>query len=283
MNKSPFFEKYGKFVNQYKAMISEGSSLNDGSDIERLKEIKTILQKNIGAAQFCTAIEQEELAKIINTKFSSDLEMMIDAEPFENGTCKTQDQWIEIYNKLPSGRDFASMSDYDKEFKRIVRDLSEGTTEEKKKAQKQLASYRKDFQESLIVGTPRIKYSVNSDNAEIIHNYNSKHRKTIPYSVEVPVFRDKPIEEVANDEKGLKFLQTFFDTEDDAETIIKRYEVISGKTRDKIKVWTADKDTRKTHPERAAFLNCNSSEFHIFGINLLSSGGRSRGVSYSPR
>lgn len=82
----------------------------------------------------------------------------------------------------------------------------------------------------------------------------------------------------------MDYVQTYFDTSDDAEAIMQSLEFISNKKRGSIYVWTADSDSRKSTPDRAAFLGycSDGGYFHVSGYGPDSNVGRSRGVRLSP-
>ncbi len=198
--------------------------------------------------------------------------MSLDTQPWiEEGNAirLTQDKWIQKYND--AGRIMASAPDFYAALKEEEEEL--------------LSSLRADFGNWLALST-RLQY--NSDNLEgkIIHYHNSNVIEPIETQLVIPVFRDTPIEEAiqtgSKAEEGLFYLQTYFGTQDSPEEIIQLLEKVSGKSKDKIKIWTADIKgtyTRQSHPERAAFVGFDNDDFSVNGNFNLSNYGRSRGVS----
>ncbi|MGV8162417.1 MAG: hypothetical protein ACP5N2_03755 [Candidatus Nanoarchaeia archaeon] len=211
-------------------------------------------------------------------------EVILDSSSAVKGDTKTQNDWISYWQKDGLDAEFASASDYYKVFKQIRRDL-EGSDDEKKEANKLLKSLRKDFKDSLIVTSTRLTYNTNAENrleARITQHYGSKNQSlTKETTLNIPEYRDVLIDSVVASEDGLNYLQTFFDTDDDAATLVNNLEYISGKSRNGIKVWSAAMSDRMSVPDRAAFLYCDEvNSFHVDGDGNLSGIGRARGVRY---
>jgi len=215
----------------------------------------------------------------------------IDELPADSGNKKTKTDWLTFWAGIRDGRVMASMGDYYTHFKQLKLDFESGSAAQNSAAQKAINSYHDDFDWSrqnnwLIAGT-RIFYHTSVLEGKIIHHYQCREQKlTTECFLTIPVYRGTDITSVVADSIGLKYLRKLFDTSDDAETIIKTLEFISGKNRNAIKVWTAATSgdyTRSNHPERAAGFYY-SGGFHVSG-NYLIIGyqGRSRGVKVSPR
>ena len=72
----------------------------------------------------------------------------------------------------------------------------------------------------LIAGT-RIVYDQNgSEEGEIIHHYGCSQRLISKKRLAIPVYRDQPIPAVVRERQGLVYLQTLFDTVDDADNVV---------------------------------------------------------------
>ena len=204
---------------------------------------------------------------------------------------RTPDKWIDYWNKIKDGRVMASMGDLYKSFKIIRKMYQCGTAEQQTQAQRYLDSLRKDFpweeNKGGLVSSTRLFYSEKSLDAKIVHGYRCRRPElTTQTTLEVPVYRGTSVETIVSEEKGLAYLQAFFDTPDDGEAIIQTVEFVSGKYRNSIKGWTANtttndtKFTRASHPERAAWLGC-SGYFDLDGNSNLSGSGAARGVRFS--
>lgn len=207
---------------------------------------------------------------------------VIDALPAENGTYKTQDQWIQYWNNINDGRVMASMPDYYQFFKQLKNSVE--TDNDKTASQAVMQSLQKDFTDKWIVASTRVQYGINTGNSlegKIVHHYGCNDASLVKEEIkEIPIYRDVGINKVIGEQKGLEYLQTYFDTSDDAETIVQLMEFISGKKRNKIKVWTADTDARNKPTDRVAALGFMDDEFLINGSDNLGNEGRARGVRY---
>ncbi len=210
------------------------------------------------------------------------MKCIVDAASAENSANKIQDQWIEYWNNINDGRFFASMPDYYQFFKQLKNNIETGNNKDASQAAMQ--SLREDFEDRWIVTSTRIQYGINPRNSlegKIVHHYGCNDTSLVKEEIkEIPVYRDEGITKVIQEQKGLEYLQTYFDTGDDAETIVQLMEFISGKKRNKIKVWTADTDARSSPTNRVAALSFDFGEFHVIGGSSLVSGGRARGVRY---
>jgi len=231
-----------------------------------------------------------ELKRVLEvySELNVPLEMNLDESAAEEGAKKKQDEWIDSWNREEDGHVFSSMGDYYLNFKEMKRLSEEGTSEEKAKVQILLASLRDDFdwpgRKNWLISSTKIPYEKEGLRARVIQHYRCKRPELIKETeLEIPVYRGTPVTEVAGENKGLVYLRTLFDTEDDSETIIQTLEFISGKSRDAIKVWTAAVEgsyTRSQHPSRAAGFGYNGDYFHVGGDDGLVNQGRSRGVFY---
>ncbi len=199
-------------------------------------------------------------------------------------------QWIDYWNKVEDGRVMASAGDLYQAFKLLRKMHEYGTAKQQTQAECYLDNLRKDFlwsgTEGGLTCSTRLFYSQTSLDAKIVHHYRCrKPELTTETTIEVPVYRDIPIEKIVGEEKGLAYLQALLDTQDDGETIIQTVEFVSGKNKSNIFGWTANntindtKYTRASHPERAVWLSINADWFYLSCYSLpISSNGRVRGV-----
>jgi len=203
-----------------------------------------------------------------------------------NGTKRTQDNWFPWWEKQED-EVMASMGDLYRGFKVLQEEYEQGG-EAKVAASKIIDSLRDDFdwsgKRNWLISSTRLLYSKHSLEGTIIHHYNCKNKDLVQevFLDEILEYRGVLLGEVLAEDKGLKYIRTLFDTEDDAKQIMKTMEFISNKSRDEIKVWTAavnDAWVRSDRSERAAGFNFNDNEFHVNGKDYTYDGqGCSRGV-----
>ena len=215
--------------------------------------------------------------RFINPKKQKVLEKLLTLDGFsaDNGSYKTQEQWIEYWGNIADGRRFASAADYYNIFKQL-KDADNKTV---------IDSLRKDFNERWIVTGTRIKYQPDSLNAKIIHNYGSKDESLITETeLEIPEYLGVGINGKINDELAKNYLKSLFSTDDDMGEIVSVLEYISDKPKEKIKLWTPPLEsnqytTRKKASERAVFFSSDVGGFHVSGdYHVDDISGRSRGV-----
>ncbi len=213
--------------------------------------------------------------------------VLFDEIPADNGSKKTQNQWFDYWSSITDGRIMASMGDLYVAFKEIKDKYENGSDSDKSKAKQVLDGLRDDFDwpgknNWLIAGT-RLEYNGSDLNAKISQHYRCNRPDLVKDSnIEVPVYRGVPVTQVVSDPKGLAYLQTLLDTNDNGERIMQTIEFISGKNRNKIVIWTADSGDRGSIPNRVAGFYYYFGLFHVFG-GLIDFSGRSRGVLDSPR
>ncbi len=200
--------------------------------------------------------------------------IILDCHAAEKGDRRTQDEWIEYWNK--SDRVMASMADYYQYFKQL-----KGNNDEDK-VKTLLTSLREDFDHqekgNWLISSTRLVYSKDNLDARIIPHYGCAREEV---TIKVPYYGGVPITQVVGEGEGLTYLQTLFGTEDEGEEIIQILEFVSDRNRDVIKVWTAaveDAYTRSQYPSRAAGFGYGDDDFHVGGG--LYGRGRSRGVIY---
>ncbi len=159
------------------------------------------------------------------------MEPIIDLSSADNGSYRTQRDWIDFFNR--EGKAMISASDVYRVPNLILPIL------------------RKDFNKSLLVTSTRISYNPSDLGARIIHNFGSNVVEPKETSLIVPVYEDEQVEKVAKTKEGLTYLQTLFDTEDDASKLIGRLERISEKEAKDIKIWMPAQNSRRGYSERA--------------------------------
>lgn len=163
---------------------------------------------------------------------------------------------------------------------RIMAALRDYYDETKSDNPELIAKLREDFNASVIIGSDMIQYAADSLEATITSYHGSTVTTPQERKVIAPIYSSGPyINDVLASEDGLKYLQVLFDTEDDADTIKTTLTALSGKPPEQMRVWTPDRSSRTSTPDRAAFLYYNSDvDFHVDGDFSLYNIGRARGV-----
>ena len=248
------FHSFGKtFLNELKKRIGSGDKTHPERDSK--KEIKKTIEQIV----------------------------LIDKSSAKRSDEMSQNEWPKYWKQINDGRIMASMGDFYLSFKELKRMKVEGAEKEKKIAKGYLRSLKNNFESSWLISSTRLQYNGNNLECKIVHHFDCGDKSFVDEkeAINVPVYRGTLITEVVNNNEGLKYLQTLFNTEDDGETIIQTLEFISGKNRDEIKVWTAAIDgqfTRQSNDGRASGLNSSNGCFHVLGYDSLDFAGRSRGV-----
>ncbi|MFH0798446.1 MAG: hypothetical protein V1906_03485, partial [Candidatus Woesearchaeota archaeon] len=182
--------------------------------------------------------------------------------------------WIEHWNSVNDGRYFASMKDMYDAFRQI--------RQEPGKHEELLANLRKDLDERWIVTSTRIIYNPDDLGARIVHHYGSSNDSLKKkFTLDVPIYSKVNISKAFGNQLGINYLQAFFGTADNPDTIIETLEHISGKNKEKIYLWTPDQNNRKAILERAAWLSCDNDGFRLYGYYYINDFGRSFGVRYA--
>jgi hypothetical protein len=246
------------------------------------KKYLDTVSKAIGLTEVTDNKKQSKKMQTKNTLDSKVFEL--DDAPLCGGEYKTQNDWIAYENDMEEGKYIASNVDLYQNFKRLKIASESESKEDQDNAKTLIKSLRKDFTDQWIITSTRLKYNINLTNnleGKIIHHYKSKNPDlTKETTLNIQVYRGDKIADVINTDDGLKYLQTYWGTEDDAETIMQTMEFISNKKRKDIKVWTADSSDRASVPDRASFLYFDNGGFRISGYYDLDGSGRSRGGAY---
>ncbi|PIN80595.1 hypothetical protein COV11_03750 [Candidatus Woesearchaeota archaeon CG10_big_fil_rev_8_21_14_0_10_30_7] len=189
---------------------------------------------------------------------------LIDAQ---NGVlCMNQSDFINFFNSV--GRIMVSMPD-----------LYEAG---KSASKKTLESLRKDFRESWVITSTRIDYEPDSLDATITHYFGSNVVIPNVIKVLIPKYSSNfNLNNVLNTDEGLAFLQAFFNTEDDAETIKTTLNKLSNYESNNSCILTSDQNSRQSNPTSASGLDCSDVRFHV-DVDVIVNTGRSRGVLDNP-
>ena len=283
----------GRHFTTYTQALTEAQNLAgreelDADERSKFSELIQYLENDKATAGLLNSEQRGGLEKVLEvySELNVPLEMMLDEYAAEGGVKMTQDEWIDSWNLREDDTVMASMGDYYQFFKQLRIMDEEGTPEERAKVQTLLVSLRNDFdwpeKKNWLTSSTRILYEKEGLRAKIIQHYRCKQPELIKETeLEIPVYRGTLLTQVADENKGLFYLQTLFDTEDGREEIIETLEFVSGKSRDAIKVWTAATSgsyTRKEYSERAGGFYYDYDDFHVNGSDTLKSQGCSRGV-----
>jgi len=182
---------------------------------------------------------------------------------------KTQNGWTEHYNGL--GEVMAAAPDY----YNAGKDAGRGF----------LRRIKKEFNNTPTVTSTRIIH--NNSDAKIVHYYGSGVIKPVEQDIVIPVFScDLNLEEALETKDGLAYLQKIFNTEDDAKTVKKTLERLSGYDAYEMLVCSKGKNDKKFELViNLAYLS-NTDSFLIYrslanytrtipGTNRLHGSGRS--------
>lgn len=208
-------------------------------------------------------------------------ELVLDAEPADGGSLRTQNEWIQYWSAVKDGRRFASAADMYIVFKQLKAISETGTPQQREHAAVVLTSLRNDWENGKQITSTRIIYSPAAWTARIIQNYDPTDLQS-DVSLEIPEWPSVSIPEVLQDRRGLPYLRAYFGTRDSAEEIAATLEYVGGKPRKQIQIWTPPMDWRtEARMERAARFGLWSDGFYVEGgIDhvVFGYGGRSRGI-----
>ncbi len=209
--------------------------------------------------------------------------IILDEKLEDNGSNKTPDQWIKYWNRITDGRVMASMGDLYIAFKNLKDRYEKGSATDKSEVKQVLIGLRDDFdwlgKNNWLITSTRLVYNDNNLNARIIQHYKCSNPELVKdNNIGVPVYRGVSINQVVNDSKGLLYLQTLFNTNDDSETIMHTLEFISGKNRNVILIWTPSVSERKSFSNGTAGLTYHGNGLFRVESYIINSKGRSRGV-----
>ena len=193
--------------------------------------------------------------------------IIIDPHAADNGARRTQEQWISYFND--AGKPMISAPNVYRAGKTASDEV--------------LASLRGDFYKSWLVSSTRISYG-NDLSGKITHNNGSRVVTPSQRDVKViPVYYGIPLAHALQSDDGIKYIQSLFDTSDEPGDITGTLENLSKRSAGKISLWTPDQASRQSYSERAVRFVDNGGRFLVGGDSRFGGGGRSRGVSMSPR
>ena len=207
-------------------------------------------------------------------------QILIDSQPADNGSgYRGPHQWVGLYNTQRG----------EFEGKRMISapDIYQAG---KSSSGKILRSLRKDFDKSCEVSSTIIQYSPNDLSALITHNFGSTVVPPTEINIPmIPVYQITPLPQVLNEENGVTYFQSLFNTTDDPKTITEVLKHLSKKKANNIMCSTLDQRIRKNYSgseldvgfsyiDHMFFVFCN---IHFDGND--GGHGRSRGVLINPQ
>jgi hypothetical protein len=261
---------------------------DDGVNDSELKDILDTFERFPDAVDFVQAEFPDfpDVHQRLTSLMTPERKFNLDEATVDNGTKRTQNDWFDYWENIDDGRVFASMGDLYCNFKLLKKISEEG--KDQALLQRVTDKLHDDFdwsgKSNWLTTSTRVNYQSDSLEGSIIHHYRSSQSDLMDKTnLLIPEYRGTIITKVVKSGEGLHYLQTLFDTKDDAETIVQALEFISEKSRKEIQVWTAKKAnhtyTRKSHPKRAAGFYYLSGCFHVLGIYVMDIAGLSRGVA----
>ncbi|MBN2459899.1 hypothetical protein JXB28_06465 [Candidatus Woesearchaeota archaeon] len=191
-------------------------------------------------------------------------------EPPAEEKPKTQDGWISFYNDNTHGLAMMSSSDFYAIANQLKREFELGTKEEKKQAGKVIERLRKDMKKGIVFST-RLQF--NGLEAKITHHFGAKDWSSVKeIVVQVPEYDERSLTDVLSQAGGLQYLQAYFDTIDDVESIISNLQFITGKAKRKLVVTSPDLDSRHKYNEMAAHAKYKKQDYGYFFVSSFNIG-----------
>ena len=204
----------------------------------------------------------------------------LDSLPADNGSQKTQEEWITYWNNINDGRIFASMPDYYQAFKQLKEKFEHSSAQEKDFTKKIIVNLKKDLRMGWVVTSTRIKYKDNPL-AIITHHYGSKLVQPVEYKVFIPEYHPRLLTDVLDTNEGLRYLQALFGTKDYAFQIEQTLQIVNNFSLDQTLVWTP-LGWRKDYSESVSSFESFNRKFNILSGSDFDDHGRSRGVCLNP-
>lgn len=189
---------------------------------------------------------------------------VIDFQPADGGSYRTQDGWIPFFNAIGQ---------------RMISPL-DAYLAGKNGNDELIARFKKDFAEFWLMTSGRNFYNGTSLDARIVHNHGSTVVKPTERRVLVPFYREERLDKILGTNEGTAYMQGQLNTPDGPDVIGEALSRLSGYKVDDIRVWTPDQKSRAARPERAVVFSSGGREFLVLGISWASGGiGLSHGVS----
>jgi len=199
---------------------------------------------------------------------------------------KSYDEWVDYWKKVKDGRVMMSIADaYG-----MVRQLDNPDCN---KAMQQQANQLEYYlaTNDLVFDTQAEFCQATTVIAKITHNNSitqlasgSNRDLVREILVNIPPYEDARIMDVLGEPEGLKFIQAFFGTQDDAEKIRKNLSCLSQGTRpEMIRVWTPRYDERRERDKWFCYI-CHDDFFNLgltkeiygssIGVRIKDKGGK---------
>ncbi len=140
-----------------------------------------------------------------------------------------------------------------------------------------------DFDEDYIVTSTRIDYNADDLDALVTHYFGSTVATPIQTNLKIADYSSGiTLNKLLKSKRGLHFMQTLINANDDAKEIERVWKNVTGKSATETNIWTPNQESRESYSTRAVFLCCNYDEFHINWNDYVNDDGRSRGVKSIP-
>ena len=196
------------------------------------------------------------VAQAVNSHVSSNGLVSIAREAEDNGTIKTQQNWVADGNQ--KGVVYASSADV----------MAVGYANKDKTL---IESLQEDFKKRWLTTSTHNSFKKGTELADITHYWESKVRAEKPIKgIKVPVLQGERLKSKIQDTAVLTYLKALADkmnmTRKQAEKyVLASLENLSGLTSDKIALWTPEQNDRDSCSERAVEFYCYVDGFHVVG------------------
>jgi len=160
--------------------------------------------------------------------------------------------------EMPRSR---TMREYYQIFTALKKKYDEGDAQAKREASYVLEQFRNIFETSWLMSSTTIHYQSDSLFTSIVHG-------AVQETLLALVYPFRPMTPYACEPACGEFLQAYFGTRDDYETIMQTLEFVSGKNRENIYLFTPTPLGRSKYPERIAGLDYYEGKFRISAAGL---------------
>jgi hypothetical protein len=168
--------------------------------------------------------------------------------------------WWNRQNSKGETKRFASMGDLYNDFKELYLYSKNEDTNVRREAQQVREEWRRHFYPGNVVTSTRITYG-SGEKATVVHHLMTDREKRT--EIDLPFYEGINLLDILKDEKGVKYIQTLYDTEDDIPTICEVMTYMFGKSAKNIVVNTPDAYRRHSFKfTPSSFLN-RDDEFRI--------------------
>jgi hypothetical protein len=247
---------------------------------EEIEERRRRLEAKLGKEDIAKGIKASRTTTPINKKGLLDIEPFSDHE-YGMPYCTNRNEFIEMYNL--NDKIMASAADYYAAAKSGRKDVIDKLWRKNEMSSMKLCD---------IICSDQIIYKKHLE-ATIIRYSGSTVITPEEVNVTIPVCNlskychNKTLDDVLDNDIGLRFVRTMFNTEDNAKKIEEVIETLTGYKGRDVKIWTPSEDARRTAYRKGIITLCTiksasitSKVSYFFGISCGSNRpGNSYGVS----